>query len=303
MPDLIWLSIVLCLIVGAAIDTSNICLLRATINLTMGNASMIIGIIVVTTSASAVYYLNTEFSLHHRLSAWAYPTWTTLAGTALFVSGTILNDCCAIGTVGKIARGDIGHLATFAGALSVTWLIPPMQLDSQVPNLPLMRDLNWLIVVLTFATVAIIVGRHHIRGQRMAPYLLLGVTAAFLTDWQGNWTWISVFERLRFGMHSSLLALVFFAAVLLGATLTAWHRGHFKLLRPEPIKILREVLGGGLMLAGAFLIPGANDVLSVYGVPSGSPDAVIGYLVMFVLMLTAVRIKLLISRDQATKAQ
>jgi hypothetical protein len=285
------LSILLCLVVGAAIDTSNICILRAAMDLMEGNAGMTIGIILVTASASVVYYLNTEFSLHHRPSAWAYPTWTTLAGAVSFAFGAILNGGCAVGTVGKIARGDIGHLATFAGALSVSWLIPREKFDSQVPDLPLMHDLDWLLIILSFATIVAIFGRRQLRGQPIAPYLLLGSTAALITDWQGNWTWLSVFEHLRSELQSSFGELAFIVAVLLGAALSAGLRGHFKILYPEPRRMLQEALGGALMVAGAILIPGANDVLSFYGVPSGSPDAVIGYLVMFALIFVLLRVK------------
>ena len=46
------------------------------------------------------------------------------------------------------------------------------------------------------------------------------------------------------------------------------------------------------MAAGASLIPGANDALSVYSVPSGSPHAVAGYLTIAAVMLAAAVVKL-----------
>jgi hypothetical protein len=61
----------------------------------------------------------------------------------------------------------------------------------------------------------------------------------------------------------------------------------------------REFVGGGLMASGAALIPGANDALSVYFVPGGSPHAVAAYGVMFVVMLAVMRARAILFRPRA----
>ena len=45
------------------------------------------------------------------------------------------------------------------------------------------------------------------------------------------------------------------------------------------------------MAAGAVLIPGGNDALLVFGVPSGSPHAITAYAVMFAVMLVVLQVK------------
>ena len=51
----------------------------------------------------------------------------------------------------------------------------------------------------------------------------------------------------------------------------------------------REALGGGLMAAGAVMIPGGNDALLVYGLPSGSPHAIVAYVLIVVMLVGLLR--------------
>ena len=44
------------------------------------------------------------------------------------------------------------------------------------------------------------------------------------------------------------------------------------------------------MTAGALAIPGASDVVAFYGVPSGSPHAVIAWLVMLGTVVLSFRV-------------
>jgi hypothetical protein len=285
MSNLLWASILLCLVAGSAIDTSNICLVRAASNLSTGKPAVAIGILLVTATASVIFYLNTQLGLHYRTLSWSLPTLTTLAGALIFALGSLLNGACAVGTIGRLARGDIGHLATFAGALAVVWLLPRMPVVQQAPPQSLTSGATWLLFVLAFTAVMIGLGRRHLQGVRLGSYIILGVVAAVVTDWQGNWTWLNLLQQVQAGVPVQYTAVACIAAVLTGAALTAVFRGRFRLIRPNPRAMLLEAAGGGLMVAGAILIPGANDALSVHGVPSGNPNALVGYTAMFAIML------------------
>jgi hypothetical protein len=291
MSTLFWLSILLCLIIGAAIQTSEICLCRASTDLTVGKPAMALGLLLVTVAASVVFYITTVFAWHQRPPSWSYPTWLTLVGAAMFALGTVLNDACTVGTIGRVARGDIGHLATFAGALVVALLLPSGQGPSMSPTPPPVSGLGWLAVILAGAGVVILLGRSHLSGIKLRSYLLLGLVGAIVTDWAGNATWLGVFQHLEASFHLQAAAFAGIAVIVVGAMIMAVFRGQFQILRPRPLTMLREFIGGGLMIGGATLIPGANFTLSVYGVPSGNPNAVVGYLLMFVLMLAMLRAK------------
>ena len=171
------------------------------------------------------------------------------------------------------------------------WLLPQAQLVGESPDVPLMAGRDWLLVVLAFTAAIVMLGRLHIRVTALAAYLVLGLVSGFVTDWEGNWTWLGVIQHLQAGAEVQPAALILVGAVLAGAAVAAYWRGHFQFVRPSPMLMLREFIGGGLMLGGAMLLPGANDSLSVYGVPSGSPNAVVGYALMFVLMIAMLRVK------------
>ena len=143
---------------------------------------------------------------------------------------------------------------------------------------------------------ALLLSRRHLSAGRLLSFAVLGTVAAVLTNLQGDWTWLSLVQQFRSGLPVDLIAVLCFAAVIAGATVTAVLRHHFRFVVPDPRVMLREAAGGALMVCGALLIPGGNDSLLVYGLPSGSPHALAGYVVMFGLMVVLLRITPLFRR-------
>ncbi len=296
VPSLLILSILLCLIVGGAIDTSNICVVRAAGDLTAGKPTLAVNILFATACAAIVFFLNTKMGLLRQPAPWSYPTLMTFAGAILFAIGALLNGACAIGTLGRLARGDIGYIATLAGAGAVAFLVPGAMVKSQVPDLRALTGSLWLGIILALTVAVMIWTRRQLRLRQLGSYALLGVTSAVVTNWRGDWTWLSVIQEMQIGAPIQYAAVGCVAAVLVGALLTALARGAYRFIRPDPRRMAREAAGGGLMALGAILIPGGNDALLVLGIPSGSPNAIGGYAVMFVVMLAALHFKPLFSR-------
>jgi len=67
-----------------------------------------------------------------------------------------------------------------------------------------------------------------------------------------------------------------FAAMLLGMVLSTWQRGSLRVDWRPQFAWARNFVGGLLMGLGAALIPGGNDALVLYGIPSLSPHAMMG---------------------------
>jgi hypothetical protein len=285
------LSILLCLIAGVSLDTSNICLVRAARNVEVGKPAMALGILVTTSCASVVFYVNAKFAFAAGMPACAYPDWITVAGAVIYAIGSVINGACAVGTIGRIARGDLGHLATFAGALAIAALVPYPKLARTVAATEPISIALWLYIVLAVAGLMLLVGRRHLRHAEMGAFLALGISSAIVANWRGNWTWLGVLQRLQTGLPVKYDVLACLLSLFLGATGIALFRGRFRYISPNPRTMLREGIGGALMLIGAVLVPGASDALTVYGVPSGSPNAVAGFVLMFVGMVALLGLK------------
>jgi hypothetical protein len=289
--SLFLISILLCLIVGASLDTSNICLVRAARDVGVGKPAMALGILVVTSCASIVFYLNAKFAIAAGMPAWAYPDWITVAGAVIYGIGSVVNGACAVGTIGRIARGDLGHLATFAGALAIAAVVPYPRLERASVTMAPIGMSVWLGLVLGVVALMLLLGRRHLRNAGLGAFLALGLTSAVVANWRGNWTWLGVLQRLQAGLPVQYDIMGCLLALFAGATAVALFRRRFRYIRPDPLTMLREGIGGALMLIGAVLIPGANDALSVYGVPSGSPNAVAGFVIMFVVMVGLLQLR------------
>ena len=285
MSPLFLASILLCLVAGAVLDLSRICLVRAAGDVACGKPGVAIGVLVATAAASIVFYLSTALGFAPRIASWAYPHWSTILGALIFAAGSLVNGACPVGTLSRIARGDIGHLATFAGALSIAIMVPYSIVDRGAATMSPISGESWLGAILAFTALMMVLCRRHLREAGLGSYLALGVTAAVVTSWRGNWTWMGVVQQVQSGLPVQYETVACAVAFFLGAALVVVLRGRFHYVAPRPRTMLREAAGGALMLIGAVLIPGSNDALSLYGVPSGSPNAVVGILIMFAVMV------------------
>ena len=90
--------------------------------------------------------------------------------------------------------------------------------------------------------------------------------------------------------ETMLPALIALAGLLIGAVGVAMATGKFRLSLQHPRRIPVELLGGALMTAGALCIPGASDVVAFYGLPSGSPHAVVAWLLILGTVILSFRL-------------
>lgn len=285
MNNELFLSALLGLIVGGAIDSGNICVVRAARDLVHGKPDMAVSNLCTSACAAIVFFITVKLGLLRHAAIWSYPNLMTFLGATLFALGGIVNGACAVGTVGRLARGDIGSLATLLGALLVALLIPRTVVANQSPDLAALAGSTWLAIMLGFTALAMIVSWQHLRLRRLGSYAVLGVAASILTNLQGDWTRLSVMQAAHIDMPLHYAAIACLSAVLLGALLAALATGHFRFIRPDPRIMAQEAVGGGLMAAGAILIPGGNDTLLIFGVPSGNPNAITAYAIMFAIMM------------------
>ncbi|HVZ06503.1 YeeE/YedE thiosulfate transporter family protein [Rhodopila sp.] len=278
-------SILLCLIAGSAIDTGSICVVRAVRDAVDRKFALVLGCLVTLLCATAIFTIDTAMGWQLRTASWAWPTARILAGAALFGAGAVLNGACAVGTITRLCRGDLGYVATLLGAIATTLLVPGTLLPGLAAADTAEAGLAWLVIVAAIALAPLVMLRRHIVRRIVLAYATLGVVLAVMANLRGDWTWLRLVQEARAGLPIRLEVVACIVAVLVGAAVTARFRRTFRLVRPNPGAMAREAAGGALMAAGAVLIPGGNDLLLVYGVPSGSPHAVAAYAVIVATMV------------------
>lgn len=288
--SLLWFSLLLCLVAGVAINSGNVCVVRAANELATGKPRLVVSSFVTVTFATLVVFIESSFGLLRHLVPLSWPVWTTLLGAVIFACGALLNGACAVGTLGRLASGDVGYVATLVSGITVTALLIAGTKPIHHERLtPLVGEALWLVAIVTLTLALIALTWRHMRAKSIIIYAVLGIVAATQANIQGNSSWFSLATVMRQETLVAFTALSCFGAMLAGACLSALYRRRFRFVRPKLTRMQRQGAGGALMAVGAILIPGGNDTLLITGLPAGDPNAIVAYAVMFLLMFGLLR--------------
>lgn len=226
----------------------------------------------------------------------------TLMAGALFGLGAFLNGACVFGTLAHISKGEINYVGTivgmFFGALSTPLLKP--QAESYY-----FLDLSYPTSVTIFTWFAfILITAHELRLRHQLiklnyfdtqskyvwdPILsmaIIGINGGLLYATIGSWGYLTVLShdaaKLLNPSIPDVTIQVFSAtgALILGAIVAAWKTHKLKIRKPDVPMFFRKLLGGSLMSFSALVIPGGNDTLLLYGIPSLAPHAFVAYIIM-----------------------
>ncbi|MFT4096862.1 MAG: YeeE/YedE thiosulfate transporter family protein [Rhodoblastus sp.] len=274
------LTLLLAVFTGMALARANLCFMRASKALADGHFEPFAAMMTVAASATLAFTLCGYFGLRDP-APWALPTAWSLLGAVLFGIGARINGACTIGTMGRLASGDMGALATIVGGAAAALLVPRAAQASDRPRMSLTYEAGWTVVALIAAGAAVfMLMRGRKRLERAREIVLLGAVAAALYGLRGETSLMDAASSLTPRGAQAVSILLVLAGLLLGALATAALTGHFRPHLPNKARIPYELAGGALMTTGALAIPGASDVVAFYGVPSGSPHAVVAWLVM-----------------------
>ncbi len=291
----VWVTLFLAIFMGMALARANLCFMRTSKAIADGHVEPLAALVVVMASATLAFTLC-GYAGWRDPAPWALPSAWTIAGAVLFGIGARINGACTIGTMGRLASGDIGALATLAGGAAAAFLTPRMAQAAERPPLSLGYEIGWTMVVIAAAAAALIVlFRSRKKLERALEVVALGAIAAALYGLRGETSLMDAANSLapRGGVSATILLTL--GGLMLGAVTVAVATGHFRPRLPHKERIPLEFAGGAMMTAGALSIPGASDVVAFYGVPSGSPHAVVAWM----LMLATVVLSFRITRTQA----
>lgn len=229
----------------------------------------------------------------------------TIVGGALLGIGSFTNGTCAIGTIARIGARHWAYLATlvgfFLGSLAMVWLATPQQLGGD--SIMLIASAWLMTAFIVLLIVRLLAHGRSIWRTRVTPLryvwsphvattvMGLSFLIAFVTV--GGWSYTDMLGGLARGAPLELVpGLLLFVALLAGALLGGRTTDVPGIKQSKGAPAGRCLLGGGLMGAGATLVPGGNDGLILIGMPLLWPYA----WVAFASMCTTIYIATLVVR-------
>ncbi|ASJ73547.1 YeeE/YedE thiosulfate transporter family protein [Granulosicoccus antarcticus] len=221
----------------------------------------------------------------------------SVMGGVLFGVGAGLNGGCTFSTLTRAVDGNIGQWVTVAAwpiGMWIATIIPlshPNPIVLQQPDYPL-----WVLLLLCTALLgeSFLIARRFWRKHTLKRVLgasvytlsagaaLVGLSNAVIVEATGPWSFSSTIlcgigSRSGTSCAQPLLAWGIVGAALLGMAFSSLQRGSFKLRLPGAGIAIRHGAGGLLMGMGTVLVPGGNDGLILFAIPSLSPHAIPAY--------------------------
>ncbi|WP_332688873.1 YeeE/YedE thiosulfate transporter family protein [Devosia sp.] len=224
-----------------------------------------------------------------------WSNWGLLAlGALLFSVGTFVNGACAFGMVGRFGNGEFEYLLGFVGiyfgvSLAEFFAIAARASPATVPE-PFASP-----VLVALLLCSLIVLRHFAGHHRGGAFLQLtvimaavGVIFVAIGEAEPTWPLTAIIATAPF---VPIAALVIAVCMMAGTVISGATSGRrFRLVPPTFRGMIRRIVGGAMMGGGAALVPGSNDSLLLFGLASGSLQAVAAYgiLVVTIATLTAI---------------
>jgi uncharacterized protein len=297
---LLILAVICAFLMGYSVNQGSTCAVSAAKELVeQRQGTMLTGFAIAVGTAGLICLpLAWIFGSDVHLASDAPISFALIAGAVLLGLGAVINDACLFGTLARIGHGEVrffalpvGLSAGFFIADHQSWVKP----GASIPNALGEPGLAGFIVVAGFAAVVIAAYRWLGRGA-MPPslrdwplrraMLVLGICGALLFTLTPGWTYADAVRRAvapggsmaMIGFGGAVAAL----AALAGALASGIRARSFRFEKPTTVTLLRSLLGGTVMALGGTLIPGGNDTLLLFLVPSATVSGLTAYAIMSV---------------------
>ena len=232
-------------------------------------------------------------------------------GGVLYAAGCYVNGACIFGVCSRVTAGNLTFIFAIPGMAAGATLaelahVSPSasQLQPNLaaqPNVPLFA--LWVAVVLFLTWVVWCMLRVHWRaGVTLANLLtqsrwrstlaaaIIGVIGGLLFATDVPWIYPALIRRVAFYLAGTradfpLETIVGSGAVFLGGLAAAGYHGRFVFSAPHPLPALQSLIGGVLMGFAWALIPGGNDAMVLYLVPSLALHGILAYIAMLTTLI------------------
>jgi len=289
------LIILLAFILGFALARASTCSVAATMRLIEeGKPDWLFGLFIATSwSGITLLLLTTVFSSDPATPGNFLIGWQLFFGAALMGMGAVLNQACFIGSVGRISTGNLSYLLTFAGLASAKKLgtIPEISRTLEATpiegSVPWSDVLFWLMIALFVLTIAISLRRLVLaRNEATVALVVIGVAAALIYAAKPDWGYEHMLDNLvnYRGFSSGFLLEFTVLALFVGAIFSSMLRDRFHPHFSGLVPSFMHFIGGLFMGLGANAVPGGNDSLVLWVIPSSALHGIIAYAVMLVVV-------------------
>lgn len=234
-------------------------------------------------------------------------TATSLTGGLVFGVGAAINGACAYSTMTRLMDGEVrmafsiggfaAGILVFLALVDAQWIARPAQAPALIGAV-LAFALVLSLVLLGWAVYELPriwrkrppdMRVHHLvlapQYRLSTAALLIGMSSTVIFLLIGSPGYTITLQGLVQGMigasaFPNAARWTLLLAVLAGMLLSTVQRGSFRLDWRPQASWLRNILGGALMGLGTAMLPGGNDALILYGVPSFSPHALPSYIAL-----------------------
>jgi toxin CptA len=250
--------------------------------------------LVVAASTAGALLLGTALLTGHRETLALGPavSWPLAMGGVLLGLGALLNGGCYLSSVTYVGTGNFHYLLTLSGfAFTAHFLpvAPHAAVSAMRPYVPVLAGWGLFVAVTAFAlrySRSLRADDAVFSWRRRWPWPLAAVAcggmAALVNLQMPNWSYSKLLEALArpdaggLGWRFALPAIAIFAGAISSSLLA----GQFQLARPSVVKAARCVGGGILMAYAAAQVPGGNDSLLLWAIPSLALYGLVAYLLM-----------------------
>ena len=299
-------SCILAGILGFAAHRASVCTVRAVAELTHSKTGYMLASIVksavwVFAITIPVFLLVPQTAMG--ISGWQL-TFTAMFGGLLFGVGSGINGACAYATMARMIDGEVGMMITvvgfalgvliFVGFVGANVVARPAAAPGKVPDMLVYSPYIGALLFIWVAYELIRLWRTRpenatLRSMVLSPQyrlstaaLLIGLASGTIFLLFGSPGYTTTLQQViegYFGTRPPPLygRWVVFGAVLFGMLVSTWQRGSFRMDWRPRWSWSRNIIGGTLMGLGTALLPGGNDALVLYGIPSLSPHALPAY--------------------------
>ena len=299
--------------VGFALQRGNVCSVLAARQIAWtGRWSRLHGLLLASAWAFAVILGAAWFGAGPFKPSGQLPlSFLPVIGGALYAFGCCINGACIFGVCSRLTAGNLSFIFAMPGMATGATLAELARISPSASQLQpsLAAEPNSLLIALWLAVVALLAWmvwrmvRVHWRANITLANLLrqsrwrstlaaaiIGAIGGLLFATDVPWIYPALIRRVAFYITGTradfpLETIVGSASLFLGGIVAAGYHGRFVFRAPHPLPALQSLLGGVIMGFAWAMIPGGNDAMVLYLVPSLAVNGILAYLAMLMTLI------------------